>query len=422
MCLGTGPSAPAPSRRVDAPAPFRVRRIEGAPVCALRLWLPGGCRNETVPGQAAVTGRMLSEGTAGKSWKQLAVELEERGASLSSFGTAESHGLMLDGLAHDWQWILELAAELLFESSFPEERCRWLRDQAGAELDSLADQPDVVTAWAFMDQLYRPHPACRPVLGTRDGLNRLRAADCRRFHRRAVERGGLLSVAGEIDEDAVSRRVLELFAPVLSCDRQEAEHMPPEPVGGEPRREVDAGSGEQAHLFLGHLTVARSHDDVPALEALAVTLGAGSGLAGRIPNRIREREGLAYTAQAHTVSGAGRDPGRLVVYIGTSPDTVDRAEALAREELERFVADGVTDQELADARSYLLGREPFVRETARQWADLLCEALYFGLPLDDDDYLASRLATLDRERVNEVARRHLDPAALKVSVGLPTPS
>ena len=74
---------------------------------------------------------------------------------------------------------------------------------------------------------------------------------------------------------------------------------------------------------------------------------------------------------------------------------------------------------MSDARSYLLGREPFRRETARQWADLLAEAAIYGLPVDDPDWVAERYRALDRPAAEDAARRHFDAAALRVTVGLP---
>ena len=139
----------------------------------------------------------------------------------------------------------------------------------------------------------------------------------------------------------------------------------------------------------------RRHPDYAALELLAVILGSGAGLTGRIPARIREREGLAYTAYAQTVAGSGLDPGRLVAYVGTSPATVEKAERGVVEEITRLVEDGIEDAELEEARAYLLGREPFRRETARQWADLLIEAEEYGIPLDDFEH---RKAELERPR------------------------
>ncbi|HEX2162931.1 MAG TPA: insulinase family protein, partial [Thermoanaerobaculia bacterium] len=179
------------------------------------------------------------------------------------------------------------------------------------------------------------------------------------------------------------------------------------------------GDAGQAHLYLGHLTVERRHEDFEALEAAGVVLGAGAGLTGRVPERIREREGLAYTATAQTVSGAGFDPGRLVVYVGTGVDTVEAAEAAAREELARFVEEGPTAGEVADAVAYLVGREPFRRETARQWADLLAEGHHYRLPLDHPTWRRDRLRRLTRDEVAAAVARHLRPEEVKVTVGLP---
>jgi zinc protease len=108
-----------------------------------------------------------------------------------------------------------------------------------------------------------------------------------------------------------------------------------------------------------------------------------------------------------------------VVYVATGAGTVERAEAAAREEIDRFVAEGPTEVEVEEARAYLLGREPFLRETARQWADVLSEAEHYGLPLDDPDWRRGRLARLDRDAVAAAVSRHLRPADLVVTVGIP---
>ncbi|HEX2223897.1 MAG TPA: pitrilysin family protein [Thermoanaerobaculia bacterium] len=401
-----------------APWLIRTQHVEGAPVVAVRFWLRGGARLEAIPGQALITGRMLSEGTRRRDWRRIATDAESKGMILSSFGYFEHYGLSIDALAKDWEQALDWAAEMVLEPSFPEDRSAWLARQAAAELESLADQPDVKTAWGFLEQLYTPHPRSRPLQGSVESLGKLTAADCAEHHRRSLRQGLLVSVAGVIDEDAVRKRLEGL----LSGLPAEIEPLPepPAPVGfREKRHEVETGAEDQAHLYVGHRTVKRDHPDYAALELLAVVLGAGSGLTGRIPARIREKEGLAYTAQAQTVSGSGLDQGRLIAYVGTSPATVDQAERGVIEEIAKLVDEGITDQELDEARAYLLGREPFLRETARQWADLLMEAELYGLPLDRPAWRTAELTSPDRKTVEEAARRHIDVAALQVTVGYP---
>jgi zinc protease len=408
---------PAAMRRAPGLA-ARVRRVDGAPIVAVRLWLDAGTRVESIPGQGLLTGRMLEEGSRLRDWRRIAADAESRGMELSSFGAFEGHGVNVDALAPDWERALDWAAELLLQPSFPADRCDWLGRQAAAELEGLADQPDIKTAWGYLAHLYTPHPRSRPVHGDAASLLSVTAADCATLHARALGGGVIAAVAGVLDEDAVHRRLEQLFRHLPA--RAQPFPPPPPPAGLPARRhEVMVESEDQAHLYIGHRTVARRHPDYTALELVAVVLGSGAGLTGRIPERIREREGLAYTAYAQTLAGAGEDPGRLVAYVATAPATVEQAERGVVEEISRLVEDGLTDRELEDARSYLLGREPFRHETARQWADLLLEAEQYGLPLDDPARRIADLHALDRPAVEAAARRHIHPAELRVTVGLP---
>jgi len=406
-------TAPGPTPRLA----MRVRRVPGMPLVAVRLWLRGGTCREEIPGQAYVTGQLLTEGTERRSWERVHLEAENRGMALQSFGTHEMHGLALDALAADWQLALEWAAEVLFEPAFPEERFEWVRRRTAAELESLLDRPEIRTAKAFLEQLYEPHPYGRSLRGDPQSLARLSREDCRAFHRRALGEGVVAVVTGDVDEAQVEARLAELLGR-LEGEAEPAPEPPP-PRGGAPRQEIQASRAEQAHLFVGHLTLPRHHPDLPALDLAGTVLGAGPGLAGRLPERIREKEGLAYGVDVQTSAGSGFERGRFGVYAGTSPKTVEAAERAVAEELERFLEDGMSEEEFADARSFLVGAEPFRRETARQWADVLAEAAFYGLPTDDPRWVLERLECLTRERVEAVAREHLRPRELKVTVGLP---
>jgi zinc protease len=150
-----------------------------------------------------------------------------------------------------------------------------------------------------------------------------------------------------------------------------------------------------------------------------VALGAGPGLSGRIPSRVRDQEGLAYDASADAVSGAGLDAGRLVAYAGTSPATLGRAERAIVEELEQVRAAGLTFEEIEEARAYLAGREPFRRETARQWADLAAAGGIEGMPFEDEGWSRRRILEPGAAEVAAALARHLDPGRLAVAVGRP---
>jgi len=396
----------------------RLRSLSDSQAFAIQVRLPGGSRTEEVPGQASITGRMLAEGTARRDWQMIAEQTEGLGMSLSAFGGLETIGVAIDALARDWERSVEWAAELVLESKFPLDRFDWTVQQTTAELNSMADQPEVRTGWEFLNHLYHPHPRSRPVQGTLDGLVSLSRADCLRFWRQSLENGPIVTLSGGLkDEDRVRDRVEALFGTEAPS---RVHQQVASPVGlGEAVRTVSIPGADQAHLYAGHLTVPRADPDLPALQILSVILGSGSGLSGRVPRRLREREGLAYATSASAAAGAGLDPGRFVVYLGVAAEKLHFAESCLREEIDRLVSDGVSERELEEAKSYLIGRDPFRRETARQWSELLAESELYGEPVERSEWCTNRWLEVEREAVDIAISRHLRPEEIKVTIGLP---
>ena len=399
-------------------------RVPGAGVVAARAWLRGGARLERLPGLSLLCGRMLVEGTARRTWREIAEQAEARGVSLGGLATAEVHGIAVDALADDAGLALGWLAELVLEPGFDRARFELLRDQTLGELRSLADRPEVVAGWAFRDQLYHPHPLASPSQGTSESLARLTADDCRRFHGDGLARGGVVAVAGDIDEEAVLADLERFFegaadAAALPASAAPAGPEPPKPRGRAERRiEVATGSREQAHVYAGHFTVDRRHPDLPELGALGILLGS-DGLAGLIPNRIREQEGLAYATHVDLLAGAGTDPGALSVYLGTHPDHVERGLELVRDSLFQVLERPPDAAALEACKTGMFGREPFLTETAGLWAGLLVDALLFDLPSYRRAWRLERIERLSPDGVFQAARRHLDPERMRVTVGIP---
>ncbi len=400
---------------------FRCQRVLGAPVVSVRVFLRGGMRREPTPGLALVTGRSLTEGSRERDWRRVADEAEARGVAISGFASLDGHGLAVDALAREWRKAVEWAAELSLEPAFPADRAAWVARQAAGELESLLDTPEARAGFAFLDHLYRPHPRSRPLQGELRGSPDEIADSCGRFHRASMARGVVVVVAGEVDPDEVEAEVHRRFR--AAPERTGAPDEEVEPRGRpERRRELVCGGEGQAQVLLGHRTLELGHRDHPLLELLGVILGAGAGLDGRLPQRIRERDGLAYGVQVGTVVGASTDPGHLGVWVATADETVERVIDGAVEELRRVVEHGVLETELAAARAWLLGREPFGRETARQWAPRLVLAELLGLPLDRPEWRTRGWREATREAVDDAARRWIRPDELKITVGRPAAS
>ena len=107
--------------------------------------------------------------------------------------------------------------------------------------------------------------------------------------------------------------------------------------------------------------------------------------------------------------------GPTVMYrFGRDDDVDDRAVKRMKE-----IDGGFEAEEFDDARTYLLRREPFRRETPQQWADLLAQSALYRLPFDDPEWVKDGYRRLERDGVEAALRRHLHPESLKVTIGEP---
>jgi len=144
------------------------------------------------------------------------------------------------------------------------------------------------------------------------------------------------------------------------------------------------------------------------LQLLDTILGGGAGFTARIPQRLRDEHGLAYTTFASITSNAALDPGRFVAFIGTSPENLKQAIDELLEEIQRIIDEPVTEQELQDAKDYLSGSFVFAFETSAQIARFLVHAEVYGLGFDYVDKYPEYIRHVTIADISRVARQYLD--------------
>jgi predicted Zn-dependent peptidase len=131
---------------------------------------------------------------------------------------------------------------------------------------------------------------------------------------------------------------------------------PPKPAG---RRVTIEQPAQQAQIVVAGLAPRISDRDHAAVKVLANVLGGG--MAGRLFSELRDKQALAYTASAFY--DPVREPGALILYLGTAPDNAAKAEEALRKEIERIRSEPVGADELARAKGFLLGNYTMDRRT-----------------------------------------------------------
>jgi zinc protease len=380
------------------------------PAIAMTVSTDAGARDEgdDLAGTAMMASRLLEEGTATRSSLEIADAIESVGGAIDTDCSFDRLAVTLSVLAGDIDLGLDLVADMLRDAAFPEDSMENERERTLAEIRSAMDRPQVRAGWQFNELVYAPHALRRPVHGYPETIPRIRREHLVDFHRRyIVPERTLVSVVGEFRIQDLKDRLSEAFGSWEPADRPAGEPpASPERVSGKHIHFVEIES-QQAHVYFGHLGVARTHPDFYTLQVMDTILGGGAGLTSRIPRKLRDDQGLAYTTFASITNSAGRSPGKFLAYMGTSPGNVDAAIAGFVREIDQIRSELVSEAELRDAKAYLTGSFVFGFETNAQVAQFLVNAEVFGLGFDYLDRYPAYVEPVTADALRAAAAEHL---------------
>jgi zinc protease len=251
------------------------------------------------------------------------------------------------------------------------------------------------------------HPYARLTIGNRESIARITRDDLGAFHAAWFgASGALVSVVGAANGDLVRSRVARWFAgrgPGMPPPQPELNVHPKSDAG---RAEFHMPHKSQVDIIMACPGVPRVHPDFYPLWLVNVILG-GFGLMGRLGERIREEHGIAYHVSCR--SNSRRWAGEWLAGAGVAPANVELALAGIREEVERARTELVSEEELEDAKAYLIGSAPLRLESNDGIAAYLLTVESYGLGLDYLERSPGYIRAQTREALREAARNYMDP-------------
>src|SRR5215813_12737685 len=380
------------------------------PTISLNASVMAGARYdpESKAGLAIMVSRLLDEGTQNRTSLEIADAIESVGGAIETDGSFERIIASAGVLNKDVDLGLELLSDLLIRPVFPQDYVEKEIERTLAEIVSAKDRPQVVAGWAFNELVYQDHPLHRPSHGYPHTVERLTRDDLLEFHGRYfVPNNIILSVVGDFQVP----ELLPKIEKALGSWEAKPVIFPiyPEPTRQNTKRlKFITMPAQQLNIYLGHLGISRTNPDYYALQVLDTILGGGAGFTARIPQRLRDELGLAYTTFASITMTAGLDPGRFVSFIGTSPENMKLATEGLINEVRRIIDEPVTAQELQDAKEYLTGSFVFAFESSPQIARFLVHAEVYGLGFDYVEKYPHYVRAVTVNDVTRVARKYLD--------------
>lgn len=385
--------------------------------------LPVGSISEPrqVAGLADLTASALMRGTKGRSFDEIYQTIESIGASLYTGAGRHHTSFRGKALAEDLDVLLGLLNEILRTPSFPKKQIEQLKAEKLTGL-ALRDQDTGSVADLTFDLLaYKGHPYSQPSDGYPDSVSELAAADLRRFHRDHFGPNGMiLAVVGGIKAKVALDKVEAVLGDWTNMRATPAADAPtPRPLKKLTRKDVPIAGKSQVDVVLGVPGPRRSDPKfMPAV--LGNNVLGRFGLQGRIGDRIRAQEGMAYYAYSSVTGGTG--PGPWKVRAGVNPANVDRAVDLIRDEIRQFASKKISRKELTDNQANFIGRLPLQMESNDGVASGLVYIERHGLGLDYYQQYADRVRAITTTAILEAAQSYLDADRLAVAVAGPVGS
>jgi zinc protease len=411
---------PGPSPTVQLPTPatatlsngltLMLNERRGMPVVSANLVFRTGSDANPLdkPGLASFTADVLDQGTTTRNAVQLAEEVAQIGASLTTGTSRDASTVATSSLSRNFPAALSLLADVALRPSFPAEEVERVRATRLADLTEQKSNPAQVGAVVTGKVLYGTHQYGFNELGTPESNKQLTRADLQAFWRQHYVPGN----AALVVTGAIAVPELRKLAQTALGSWPKGTATPAKlgvPSVTPPRLViVDRPGSPQTQLRVATFGVPRSSPDYMPVRVMNTILGGM--FSSRINMNLREQHG--YTYGANSQFAYWRSGGPFTVATGVRTDVTAPAVREVMLEIKKMTETRVTPEELTLAKDAIT--LPALFETSDRVATSLSALFTHGLPLNYYSNLAEQISVVDAQAVQEVAKKYLIPEKFTV--------
>jgi zinc protease len=383
------------------------------PMIALTASLPAGSAYDpsAKAGLAAFAAYLLDEGAGNLDSAAFQTALANRAIQLGVAPGRDSITVSLAVLSSDAKEAFRLLGLALSRPRFDAEAVSRVRAQMLQNLELENGDPGSVAEKSFYSFYFGAHAYGHPVNGDKRSLVAIVPEDLRSFARTHWVLGGLqIAIVGDVNAATATSLLRSAFGSLPA----QTPPPPPAPAGvGAPGLHVIELDVPQPAAFFALPGLLRRDPDFLRGYVANYILGGG-GFASRLTKEVREKRGLTYDVSTDLVPD--RRAGVLLGEVAARKDVLRQAIAVVRETMRKFAADGPTEQELADAKTYLNGSFPLAFASDAGLAAQLNAFQQMGLGIDYLDKRAGLIDAISLAEVRRVARRLCDPSKMTIVV------
>ena len=356
---------------------------------------------EQTAGIYTLMARLLLQGTKKYNSEQLANEFEKYAIDFSSELFPNYLRVKFVCLNEDFSKALELMDDILKNSTFEEfekERTK-LVGEISAELDS----PRTTAMDAYYREMFENHYYGNSLVRILDNIGKVTKVDVINAFKYILNNSKKsLAVVGTLDKDKIFAQIDETVGklPISTAGN----FMIPKPkletvkIAQNTRADLN-----QAHIIKGWLLPTYGEVDYPAIVLLNIILGS-CGLSSRLFLELRDKKGLAYVVRSsyETYKLAGN----FMIYIATAPTNIDTCLKGFNEEIEKIKSAPVSQEELENAKTNIVGKYEFLEETNIQQACSYAKFDVLGLGYNYSDNIKQQVQSVTADEILKCAQKY----------------
>ncbi|HOW25162.1 MAG TPA: pitrilysin family protein [Bacteroidales bacterium] len=386
-----------------------VHEPTGSPVAHCGVYIGTGSRDEEERehGMAHFIEHAIFKGTRRRKVYHILTRLENIGADLNAFTTKEETCVYASFQRGYYERALELIADILFDSVFPEKELLKEKSVIMDEINSWKDNPSDQIFDDFEELVFAGHPLGRNILGKKANLKRFTQAHIRHFiEKNYTPDQIIISSVGDIPFQKLIRLAERYFEKVPSGNG--TRHRIPF-SGYQPVRKQVRKNTFQTHCILGNLACGFGDPRRIPVALLNNVLG-GPGMNSRLNLSVREKHGLTYNIESGYTPYA--DTGLFTIYLGVDNGLLDKTLHFVDLELEKLrkIKLGTNQMNIA--------RRQFIGQLAIAWESNLGRMLSMGKGIlvmervQSLEEMCRQIGSVTAEQLQEIACEMLDPDRL----------
>jgi zinc protease len=413
LLLSLCPIAPAQSLRIPPHDKFVLKNgltvllmeKRGVPLINVFALVKTGAAADPAgqEGLASVTAGLLRKGTKTRTAQQFSADFDYIGGSFGADAGADFTTVSAEFLTKDLARGLELFSDAVLHPTFPQGETDKILAQSLDGVKSAKDEPQAVLGLYFEGYLYGAHPYGRPSDGDELSLKNIKRDAIDKFYEANYAPGNtILGIAGEFDAAEMRKKLEAAFGawPGRTVENKTIATIPP--AKGKRLLLIDKPDATQTYFAIGNVGTAVNEPDRVAIRVVNTIFG------GRFTSELNEalRVESGYSYGARSFFDSRKTPGPFEIASFTKNETTTPAIDLALQILEKLHKNGVTEEQLKSAKSYIKGQFPPTMETSGQLVRRIVVNEFYGLGDDEVNQLEARIDAVTLAMAKQTIEKH----------------